>query len=163
VKPPAADAMRRSRWPHLSIISRGKECTARVDLAAVLGRLCQREWGSLGGSERELNLHLDLFLLEVDRTALIVEAFTGLLRDGLSPGFSAATGGIGVHLWTRGHPAIEAILLIADSYQDIIAEPATPGVARAYECALEAGCRLLWVPSRGALWRLHIPADECTN
>jgi hypothetical protein len=151
----------RTGWQlHMTIIAKGKQCAACVDLAGLVGRTCENEWAALGGSADRLALHLDEFPLAVDRCALIVEGLTSLLQEGMSPGFSAQHGSIGVHLWIPAGAPIGAVLLIADDCRDIINEPVTSGTAYAYQCARAAGCNLTWAGGRGAVWRMHIPADD---
>jgi hypothetical protein len=144
----------------MTIIAKGKQCAACVDLAGLVGLICENEWAALGGLADRLTLHLDEFPLAVDRCALVLEGLAFLLQEAMSPGFSALHGSIGVHLWIPARASIGADLLIADNCRDIINEPVTPGTAYARQCARKAGCNLTWAGGRGAVWRMHIPADD---
>ena len=137
------------------ILHQDPEDAPMVDLAPPIRRMCQIEWAVEDGSMQKLLLRLDSVLLPSWRTVLLCEAARCLLRGGLSAGFSPRGRELGVHLWRAS--SLEAILLLADDGDILAGEPATADAARARFFAAQADCRLIWVPARGAVWRIHIP------
>jgi hypothetical protein len=129
----------------------------RKDLAPVLENLCRTVWKEAGGYEERLNLHLQPLVLDLDRVSLLAEAVRALLVGGLSPQFSACRGAVGVHLWPLDEREQAGMLLIADSGTELSGEPSTPAIQTARQFAEKAGCRLVWQPARGAVWRVFIP------
>jgi hypothetical protein len=145
--------------PFLRIVTEAGIRVPRIDLARVIRHLCETYWKEAGGSEEGLYLRLEPLVLDLDRASLLDESVRALLVDGLGPRFSPQHGAIGVHLWSLDRAEQAGILLIANNGKEMLGEPSTPSVTRARQCAEKAGCRLVWQPARGVVWRIHIPAS----
>jgi len=124
------------------------------NLAQTVRETCEHCWHAAGGLAHGLHLHLTPIFLMSGRTGALRDAVGLLLQGGLSPGFSH----LGVSLWLTD-PS-QGVLLIADDGDRLTGEPLTTEVARARSSVLRAGCRLVWVPARGTVWRIHIPISR---
>jgi len=118
---------------------------------------CESYWSAAGGLTHRLHLSLDPLFLHSTRTHTLYDAVGLLLRGGLSPDFLPCQDNLGVNLWLPRHS--EGILLIADDRDRLTNEPLTTDVVSARAVFAQANCRLVWVPVRGAVWRIHIPLD----
>jgi hypothetical protein len=145
--------------PFLRIVTKAGLRVPRIDLAPVIRHLCETHWKEAGGSKERLHLYLQPLILDLDRARFLTEAVRALLTGGLSPGFSAQHGEIGVHLWPLDCSGQAGIILIADDGRESLGEPATPFITGARLYAEKANCRLIWQPARGAVWRIHIPVN----
>jgi len=130
----------------------------RENLAETVRETCESYWHAAGGRAHRLHLHLTPVFLTPGRTGALRDAVGLLLQGGLSPGFSPRRNHLGVNLWLTD-PS-QGFLLIADDGERLTSEPLTTEVARARSSILQAGCRLVWVPARGTVWRVHIPISR---
>jgi hypothetical protein len=145
--------------PTLRIVTELEVRVPKLNLARIIRLVCERAWKEGNGSTERLYLCLQPLVLHFDRVGLLAEATGALLRGGLSPGFSPRTGAVGIHLWSPDADRQDGRILIADDGTELSGEPSTPSVARARRHVEQAGCHLIWQPARGAVWRIHIPAD----
>lgn len=129
----------------------------KIDLGQSIRHLCETEWILAGGLLDRLVLCLDSVFLQSSRVILLCEATRHIIHSALGPGFSPRWHCLGVHIWRPD--SLEAILLMADDRDRFVGEPLTLGAARARVLADQANCRLIWVPARGAVWRIHIPME----
>jgi hypothetical protein len=127
-----------------------------ANLASIVRRVCEVELGCNAGKEGRLYLALQPIFISVQRADLIGKTVAVLLRACLGPDFLAKTARVGVHLWLADSG--ESILLIADDGYEYTGEPLMNAVERARSLATQAASRLVWVPARGTVWRIHIAA-----
>jgi len=127
----------------------------RENLAPIIRAMCESHWEAFGGSFHRLHFRLNDVCVPAHETAAFCRAVPLLLRGGLTPSFSPSQDHLGVHLWINMQR--EGILLIADNGQDFVGEPSTDDVIAARSIFTSARCRLVWVPARGTVWRIHIP------
>src|SRR3954470_18475622 len=127
-------------------------------LAQTVRETCESYWHAAGGLAHGLHLHLKPIFLMSGRAGALRDAVGLLLQGGLSPGFSPRRDHLGISLWLTD--PTHGVLLIADDGDRLTGEPLTTEVARARSSVLRVGCRLVWVPARGTVWRIQIPISR---